>query len=119
MALRMAGIAYVKADGVQFQIKGNVECPVNNRKRELMMGVSGPMGMKETAKEPYVKFDAGFVADFPINQIISNTNMTITVEYANGKVYTLTEAFESGDAAAGSEEGTVGLEFFGMEGVWS
>lgn len=119
MSRRMAGTAYIKADGVQFEIKGNVECPVGQFEREIVMGLSGPMGHKETAKAQYVKFDAGFVADFPIDQLENNTNMTITVEYANGKVYTLTGAFYTGQGGANGEDGSIGVEFFGLNGVWS
>jgi hypothetical protein len=115
----MAGIAYIKADGVQFEVKGNIECPLTQMKREVVMGLAGPMGHKETAREQYVKFDAGFTADFPVNMMNNITNATITVEYANGMVYTLTGAFETGEGGANGEEGSVGMYFSGMNGVWS
>ncbi len=118
MSKRMAGIAYIKVDGVQFEVKGNIEAPVTQFKREPVMGLAGQIGFKETAREQYVKFDAGFTSDFPINQINTVTNATITVEYANGMVYTLTNAYETGDTGANGEEGSVGLYFSGTTGIW-
>lgn len=119
MALRIAGVAYIKVDGTQYEIKGGIEAPLTQYKREAVMGLTGQMGFKETAREQYVKFDAGFVADFPINQLNNVTNATVTVEFANGRVYTLTGAYETGDSAANGEEGTAGLMFSGLNGVWS
>ena len=119
MAGRLAGIAYIKADGSQFAVKGNVEAPISKTKREAVMGLGGVLGYKEVAQKPYVKFEAGFTADFDINKITTSVNMTITVEFANGQVYTLTGGFlEGDDIAANGDEGTVPLQFAGLDGNW-
>ena len=119
MAQRMAGIAYIKADGSQFSVTGGIEAPLSLFKREPAMGLAGPIGYKEVAQEPYIKFDAGFTVDFDISTMTTNTNMTVTAEFANGKVYTLTGAYLAGDGNnANGEEGTVGLYFSGLNGVW-
>ena len=119
MTLRIAGVAYIKVDGTQYEVKGGVEAPLTQTKREPVMGLNGQMGYKETAREQYVKFDAGFTADFPITSLNNATNATITVEFANGKIYTLTNAYETGESSANGEEGSVGLYFSGQTGIWS
>lgn len=120
MAKRIAGTAYIKADGKQFEVMGSLECPLTNTTKSPVMGLAGVVGYKEIAKEPYIKFDAGFVADFPINDLQNMTNGVITAELANGKVYTLTGAFLSGDEnTADAEEGKAGLYFSGTHGIWS
>ena len=118
MAQRVAGICYVKADGAQLEIKGGVEAPLSPVTRETVMGLNGVAGYKETAQEPYLKVSAVFTPGFPVQTLTTSTNMTVTAELANGKVYTLTGAFLRAEPAANGEEGSVELEFSGTAGIW-
>ena len=118
MAGRVAGICYIKADGAQLEVKGGVEIPFSPVSRETVMGLAGVAGFKETAQRPFIKITAVFTRDFPINQLVNTTNMTITAELANGKVYTLTNAYLEGEAISNGEEGTTELEFSGVTGIW-
>lgn len=118
MANRTAGICFVKVDGTQLEIKGGLECPVADKKREVVMSSSGPVGYKETPVAPMVKASAIFTNDFPMEKIRNGTAMTITAEFANGKVYTLSDAFLATEASAKGEEGEVELEFHGIRGAW-
>ena len=116
---RIAGICFVKVDGEQLEVAGSVECPLLDVKRETVMGLSGPSGYKETAMEPYVKLTANFVPGFPIEKLRTGTDMTVTTELANGKVYTLSGAFLKGETAAKGDDGTLDLEFGGARGLWA
>ena len=118
MAKRVAGIAYIKMDAEQLEVSGGIEVPLVDVKRETVMGVSGPAGYKETALEPYVKLSAIFMPNFPLDTLRTNTDMTITAELANGKVYTLQGAFVKGEPSVKGEDGTVELEFGGTKGQW-
>lgn len=118
MAKKVAGICYVKVDGEQLEVSGGIECPLVDVKREAVMGLAGPAGYKESAMEPYVKLSAVFTPDFPMDTIQNNTEMTITAELANGKVYTLSGAFLKGEPSVKGEDGTVELEFSGKKGIW-
>lgn len=118
MAQRVAGICYIKMDGQQLEVSGGIEAPVVDVKRETVMGLAGPAGLKETALEPSVKVTAIFMPDFPLQTLQTNTDMTITAEFANGKVYTLSGAFLKGEPTAKGEDGTVELEFGGKKGMW-
>lgn len=119
MAKRVAGICYVKVDGEQLEVSGGIECPIVDIKRETVMGLNGPAGIKETALEPFVKVSTIFMPSFPLATLQSNTGMTITAEYPNGKVYTLSGAFLKGEPAAKGEDGTIELEFGGKKGIWN
>nr|WP_311528705.1 phage tail tube protein [uncultured Ralstonia sp.] len=119
MAQRIAGICFVKVDGAQFEISGDIEIPLTEFKREAVMGLSGPAGYKETALEPYIKVIALFTPDFPINSLRTNTTLTVTAELANGVVYTLSNAFVRGEPKAKPIEGTIEIEFSGSQGQWS
>ncbi len=118
MGKKVAGTCFVKADGSQFSVSGGVECPLIDVNRETVMAVDGPAGFKETAREPYVKLTAIMVQDFPLQKLQDSTDMTITAELANGKVYVLSGAYLVGDPSVKSEDGTVELEFQGEKGVW-
>ena len=119
MAQRIAGVCYCKVDGAQLEISGDVEIPLTEFKREAVMGLSGPAGFKETALEPYIKVVALFTPDFPLNQLRTNTTLTITAELANGVVYTLSDAFVRGEPKVKPVEGTIELEFSGSQGQWA
>lgn len=118
MSKRVAGICYIKVDGDQLEVEGSVECPLLDVTREEVMGLAGVAGYKETAIAPYVKLSAIFVPQFPIEALRDKTDITVTAELANGKVYTLTQAWLNGEAAVKGDEGKVDLEFKGLKGVW-
>lgn len=118
MGRRVAGICYVKVDGSQLEVKGGIECALAPTKKEAVMGLAGNAGYKETAERQYIKVTAIFTNDFPISTIQQGTNMTVTAELSNGKVYTLTSAWLEGEASASAEEGEIELEFTGITGVW-
>lgn len=118
MAKRVAGICYIKVDGEQLEVSGGVECPLVDVKREEVMGLSGVAGTKETALAPYIKLTAIFMPEFPIDKLKDSTDMTITAELANGKVYTLSGAFLRGEPSAKGDDGTAELDFCGKKGMW-
>ncbi|QQR69115.1 MAG: phage tail tube protein [Alphaproteobacteria bacterium] len=113
---RIAGVCFIKVDGQQLQVKGDVEVPITSLKRETVMGLSGPAGYKETAEAPYVKVTALFTSTLPLDKIIGNTEMTVTAELANGKVYVLSGAYLTDQASAKADDGTIELNFEGARG---
>jgi len=118
MSQRVAGICFIKIDGDQLEVSGGVECPLMDVTREPVMGLTGPAGYKETAAVPFVKLTAIFRADFPVDKLRENTDMTVTAELANGRVYVLSGAYLVGEPAPKGDDGTVELEFNGERGIW-
>jgi hypothetical protein len=116
MAGRVAGICYVKVDGTQLEVKGGIEYNALKTKREVVMGLAGVAGYKESAIPFSLKITAIYTKDFPTNQLQNGTNMTITAELANGKVYSLSNAWVEGEMMVNGEEGTVEIEFVGVTG---
>ncbi|WP_295379549.1 phage tail tube protein [uncultured Pseudacidovorax sp.] len=115
---RLAGICYIKVDGDQLEVSGGVECPTTSTTKETVSGLSGPAGYKETVRTPYIKLTAIFRDDFPLETLDQNDDMTITAELANGRVYTLSGAYQVGEPAAKGDDGTVEITFEGMRGIW-
>lgn len=119
MSKKIAGTCYIKADGVQFEVAGGVEVPLSAVKRETVMADGGPAGFSETATAPYVKLTAVFGKDFPLQKLQDATDMTVTAELANGKVYTLSDAYVQGEPAIKGSEAMIDLEFGGMKGSFA
>lgn len=115
---RLAGTCFIKVDGEQIEISGGVEAPLNDKKREPVVGSSAVAGYKETVITPYVKLTAILVPGFPRDKISSADDMSITVEFANGDVYTLANAWLASESAHKGDDGTVDLEFNGFKGQW-
>lgn len=109
---------YAKVDGEQLEVSGGFECPGMEVKREAVMSLTGVAGFKETPIKPYIKMTALFVPGFPLATLQSSTDMTLTVELANGRVYTLSGAFIENEAPVKGDDGTIDLEFAGMKGIW-
>lgn len=114
MGQAVAGTVYVKADGEQFSVTGGVECPLSDVKRESLK----PGRYKEEDLVPYVKVDTLFEKGFPIAKLRSADNMTVTVEFKNGRVYVLSEAYVVGEPAVTADDGKAALEFNGQTGRW-
>lgn len=115
---RVAGICYIKVDGEQLEVSGGVEAPLSEFMRETVMGSNGPAGYSEKAQRPYVKVSAILVPGFPRDKVVNGTNMTVTAEFPNGSVYTLSGAYLEGEPAAKADDGVTELEFGGKKGQW-
>lgn len=120
-APKVAGTCYVKVDGTQLELKGDsgIEAPFSSKTREAVMGQSGVAGLKETARTPYVKGTFIVGPDFPRAKLDESTDMTVTTEFINGTVYTLSGAFVVGDSAYKSDSGELEIEFNGINGIWA
>ena len=118
MGKRTAGTCYVKCNGMQLEIKGALEAPLSGFKREPVLSATGVPGYKETVIAPYIKVTAIATPDFPVAQLANDTDMTITAEFANGKVYTLSGAWLANEASMKGDDGESELEFNGNRGVW-
>jgi len=119
MAKKIAGICYIKVDGQQLSIEGGVEVNASSVQRETKMGLSGPAGYSEIARVPRVAFTGFVPADFPFAMLEERTDLTITVSMANGKNFTLSDAYQVGEPNFSPVDGTVNLEFNGMQGFFN
>jgi hypothetical protein len=114
MGQRIAGTAYVKVDGAQLTISGGAEAPLMDKKRETV----APGFYKEEELAPYLKMTALHTPDFPLKALTQGTDMTITCEFNNGKVYVLSGAYLVDEPSSKGDDGTLELQFDGVKGVW-
>jgi len=116
MTQRVAGTCYFKVDGAQLEttLEGDVEASLLNVKRETIR----PGYYKETEQTPFLKGTFLFTKEFPLDKLNTATEMTITVELANGKVATLSNAYVVGDTSIKNSDGTTELTFEGRRIDW-
>lgn len=111
MSKRLAGTCYFKIDGQQIEttVEGDVEVSLLTMVRETLK----PGYHKETEQNPSIKGTFLFTPDFPIEKLEGDVEMTVTVEMANGMVFTLQEACCVGETSIKNADGTVELTFEG------
>lgn len=115
MGQKIAGTSYVKVDGQQLVIAGNIEAPLNKNKRETI--TKGYY--KEEELVPFTSGEFVIPKGMDTQKIMNGTNMTVTTEFANGTVYTLSGAYVVDEVNLGSDEGKASIRFEGNEGDWS
>lgn len=116
MASKLAGTCYIKVDGEQLELQGNLQFPLSKTTREVVTSTAGVVGYKEEVNPPYISGDFIVPKDFPIDKVFNSTGLTVTAECANGQVYTLSNAFATGDSDYKPIDGTVSIRFDGEDG---
>lgn len=112
MGEKVAGTAYVKVDGEQMVVAGNIEVGLGKVKRETI--TKGHF--KEEDAVPYVSGEFVIPKGLNIEKIMGGTNMTVTVEFKSGRTYVLSGAYVVDESALGSDEGKASIRFDGTEG---
>lgn len=115
---KIAGTLFFKVDGQQLSVISGIEVPMNTAVRDDVLGLDGTVHYSESHRAPYINATMMVPGDFPIDKITTADTMTITAEFANGKVYVLVNAHLNGEANYNPEDGSVDLEFHGEEGFF-
>lgn len=116
MGKKLAGTCFVKVNGSQLELQGNMEFPLNVVQRETLLSTGGAAGYKETFVAPYVSGDFIVQKNFPIDEVKESTSQTITVECANGLVYTLSDAYVTDVLVYKPIDGTLSIKWEGTNG---
>lgn len=114
MGEKVAGTAYVKVDGEQLTITGGAEAPLMDVKRETVW----PGFFKEEELPPSLKMTALMPQGFPIKKLVNGRDMTVTCEFNNGRVYVLSGAYLVDEPSFKGDDGTLELQFDGVNGSW-
>ena len=92
MAVKIAGTAFLKIDGGQLPLRGNFTVSPGAFERTMIAGQDYVHGYQEVPRVPYIEGDISSVPDLNFEDIEAQTNVTVTAELNNGKVYVLKEA---------------------------
>lgn len=113
MGDRVAGTAFVKADGVDVEIKGGWTVDPGGAVREAVVGQNGVHGYKEMPAAPYMEGTVTTARGTRIEDLKGLVNATVTLEAANGTTWVLVGAWQAGELAVNTEEGEYTLRFEG------
>lgn len=108
---RIAGTAYLKVDGQQYSLGGQLTVSPTPAERAGMAGLSGVTGYKETPRVPYIECEFHNTTGLSLDQLDKLTDVTVTAELANGAVYTARNAWTAGTRELNAAEGTVMVKF--------
>ena len=110
--MRIAGTAYVDANGLTFEVVGSCELQPSKIKRTPIVAGGKTVGYKEEPITPYVDFEAATIKGLSTQQIDAITDATVTVELANGANYIYRNAWTAGELKIDAAEGKVGKVHF-------
>lgn len=116
MARRVGGIFNLKVDGELYKAKGNFTYNIGSPKREGVVGADGVHGFKENPQVPFAKGEITDDPELSLSVLTTAEDATVTLELANGKVITISEAWYAGEGTGNTEEGNIGFRFEGMRG---
>lgn len=108
---RIAGIAFVKADGAQFSVAGTITSSPFDLEREMLVGASGVAGNKEMPRVPFIEIEIFDDADTDLIALHALTNSTVQVELANGDVHVYRNAVSITPPEVNPIDGTTTMRF--------
>jgi hypothetical protein len=113
---RIAGVAYLRVDGAQYALRGNLTVSIDSAEREGVPGQDGIHGFIERPRVPFIEADLSDIGGLSIETIAGMVNTTVQAELANGKKYVLRNAWTSTARELNTADGQVTVRWEGMRG---
>lgn len=114
MAKRIAGIAFLKYDGNQMPLRGNLTVSPSEIERTGIAGQDGVHGYSETPRVPYIEGDVSLPPELSVEDLGNVTEATVTAELANGRTYVLTQAWTKAAFDLNTHDGMTRVRFEGF-----
>ena len=111
---RIGGVISLKVNGDIHFAKGNYTYNIGKPKKEGVVGADVVHGYKETPQIPFIEGEVTDRNELSLEDLVTLDDATITLELANGKVITLSEAWYAGEGTGNTEEGNIACRFEGM-----
>ncbi|HLN23886.1 MAG TPA: phage tail tube protein [Patescibacteria group bacterium] len=107
----LAGTAYFSVDGQSYMLEAKVSYCVSSVKRETLSGMSGVAGYKETPIPGYISATLRDAAGLTVGDFNAMTNVTVTVQLANGKTIVASNAWTVDSQEVDAAEATFEVKF--------
>jgi hypothetical protein len=117
MGERIAGIAYLKVDGDLYPLRGNFTVSPSPTERTGLAGQDYVHGFQELPRVPYIEGDVSTTPEISWEDVALIFDSTVTAELANGKVYTLYQAWCRNAFELNTREGQARVRFEGVSCV--
>jgi hypothetical protein len=113
---RIAGLAFLRVDGRQFALRGNLVVSTDGFEREGVPGQDGVHGYIERPRVPFIEGDFSDIGGLALSDFDAMTNVTVQADLANGKRYLLRNAWTSTARELQTADGQVTVRWEGMKG---
>ena len=114
MAIRFAGVAFVKVDGQQLPLQGNLTVSPNVVEREMIAGQDAVHGYRELPRVPWIQIDISTLPDVELEDLEMQTDVTVVVQLANNKQYSLSQATCRGGIEVNARDGRATVRWEGI-----
>ena len=108
----IAGRCTVTISGTNYSIQGDVVIMPSKIRRTPVIGVNGPDGIKERGVAPGFRMTVFNTPETEWKRFENIVNETIIIT-SGTKTYTITNATCRGQFGISTDQGTIGLSFFG------
>lgn len=113
---RRGGVIFFKVDSVLREAKGNFTYNIGAPKRDALINADLSIaGYKEMGQIPFIEGEITDASDLVLSDFLNIENATLTLELANGKVFTIRNAWYAGEGNVQTEEGNIQIRFEGIE----
>ena len=110
---RRAGTVYFKVDGQIYDAKGTFTYNLGLPKRDAIVGADVIHGYMEKIKVPFIEGEITDRGNLDVATFQKLTDVTVTLELANGKTIVLRNAWYAGDGDVKTEEANIQVRFEG------
>src|SRR5262249_41324279 len=111
----IAGTAFLRVDGDQYPLKGNLTVSASKVERTGIAGQDYVHGYQELPRVPYIEGDFSTIPEVSTEFLESVVNATIQVELINGTSYVLRNAWTKGPIEVNTHDGQFRIRFEGVE----
>jgi hypothetical protein len=113
-ANRVGGVAFLKVDGFQYALRGDLTIEIQLYERTEVVGQDGMHGYTEAPHADFISATITDLGGLSVRQLENVTCSTVTAELHNGKVYILRDAFTTDVRPLNTSEGSIAVKFVGV-----
>lgn len=111
---RLAGTAYLSVDGASYMLAGDVAYSPSSVSRETLVGMDGIHGYIEKPVAGHITATLRDTGDLTVADLNAMTNVTVTLELANGKTVVGRNMWTVETQEAKVPEGTIEVRWEGL-----
>lgn len=115
MAQRIAGVAFLKIDGNQYPLRGNLTVSPSPFERAMIAGQDYVHGYSELPRVPYIEGDFSTLQGLSVENIAAIIDSTVTAELANETTFVLRQACCRAALEINAREGQFRARFEGVQ----
>jgi Phage tail tube protein len=113
MVQSVGGVAFLKWNGTQYMLRGDLVVSVDTIKRTGVAGQDSVHGFMEVPTVPYIKGTLTDTGGLSLVDFQTMRDGTVTAELNNGKHYILVEAWTADVRELNTSEGSLAIHFEG------